>query len=71
MPDALFVAEELDAILSNQLPMVHQLAMGSLFLRAPRLLHARDAQVAARFARNVTFAVAFDSEPIACHAAVL
>ena len=30
-----------------------------------------DAQVAARLARNVTFATALASEPVACHAAVI
>ena len=28
VPDALFAAEELDAVLSNQLPTAHQLAVG-------------------------------------------
>ena len=71
VPDALFAAEELDAVLSNQLPMAHQPAMGSLFLRAPCLFHACNAQVAAQLARNATFAVALASKPVACHAAVL
>ena len=70
VPDALFAAKELDAVLSNQLPMAHQLAMGSLFLRAPCLFHARDAQVAAQLARNATFATALASKPIAHHATI-
>ena len=71
VPDALFAAKELDAVLSNQLPMAHQLAMGLLFLRARRLFHARNAQVAAQLARNATFATALASKPITCHAAIL
>ena len=47
VPDALFAAEELDAVLFNQLPAAHQPAMGSLFLTGLHLFLARDAQVAA------------------------
>ena len=71
VPDAPFAAEKLDAVLSNQLPTAHQLAMGSLFLRAPHLFHARNAQFAAQLARNATFATALASKPVACHAAIL
>ena len=46
VPDALFVAEELDAVLLNQLPTAHHLAMGLLLLRASCLFHGHDAQVA-------------------------
>ena len=71
VPDALFAAKELDAVLSNQLPTAHHLAVGSLFLRATRLFLARDAQVAAQLARNATFAVALANKPVAYHAAIL
>ena len=71
VPDALFAAKELDAILSNQLPTAHQLAMSSLSWRALRLFHARNSQVAAQLARNATFAVALASKSLACHAAIL
>ena len=70
VPYALFAAKELDAVLSNQLPMAHQLAMGLLFLRSPHLFHARDAQFAAQLARNATFATALASKPVAHHAAI-
>ena len=48
VPDAPFAAKELDAVLSNQLPMAHQPAMDSLFLTGLRLFLACNAQVAAQ-----------------------
>ena len=69
--DALCAAEEPDAVLSNQLPTAHQLAMGLLFLRAPRLFLARDAQAAALLARSATFAIALAIKPVAHHTAIL
>ena len=44
--------------------------MGLLFLRAPLLFLARDAQAAAQLVRSVTFAVALAIEPVAHHAAI-
>ena len=71
VPDAPFAAEELDAILSNQLLAAHQPAMGSLFLTGLLLFLARDAQAAAQRAESASFAVALASKPVAHHAAVL
>ena len=71
MHDTLCVAKELDAALSYQLPTVHQLAMDLLFLRAFCRFHARDALLAARLARMLTFAVAPASKPSICHAAAV
>ena len=48
MPDAPFVAKELDAVLSNQLPAARRPAMGSLFLTGLHLFLACNAQVAAQ-----------------------
>ena len=70
MPDALFAAKELDAILSNQLPTFHQLATGLLFWRALCQFQACDDLIAARLARMLTFAVAPVSKPSIHHAIV-
>ena len=69
--DALFVAKELDAVLSNQLPMAHQLAVGSIFLRAPRLFLACNAQVAAQRVESASFATGLAIESSTRHTAVL
>ena len=71
VPDALFAAEQLDVVLSNQFLMAHQLVIGLLFLRLLRLFHKQNAPFAAQLARNASFAVALASKPIAHHAAVL
>ena len=71
VPDAPFAAEELDAVLSNQLPAAHQPAMGSLFLTGLLLFLARDAQIAAQHVENASFAAGLASKPVACHAAIL
>ena len=71
VPDAPFVAEELDAVLSNQLPTAHQPAMGSLFLIGLCLFLARDARVAAQYVETASFAAGLAIKPVACHAAVL
>ena len=71
VPDAPFAAEELDAVLSNQLPAVHQPAEDLLFLTRLCLFLARDARVAAQRAKSATFAVALVIEPVGRHATVL
>ena len=71
VPDALFAAKELDAVLLNQLPTAHQLAMGSLFLIDLCLFLGRDVLIVARLVRSVTLPIALATKPVACHAAVL
>ena len=71
VPDAPFAAEELDAVLSNQLPAAHQPAMGSLFLTGLHLFLAHNAQVVAQHVENASFADGLASKPGARHAAVL
>ena len=44
--------------------------MGLLFLTAPLLFLARDAQAAVQLVGSVTFAVALAIEPVAHHAAI-
>ena len=46
--DALFAAEEADTVSLNPLLRAHQPTVGLLFLKAPLLFLARDAQVAAQ-----------------------
>ena len=69
--DALFAAEEADAASSNPLLRAHQPIVGLLFLKAPLLFLARDAQVAAQRVESVSFAAGLAIEPSAHHAAVL
>ena len=71
MPNALCVAKALDAIWSNQLPTAHQPAMDLLLWRSLCQFHARNALVAARLARILSFATAPASKPSACHATIL
>ena len=71
MHDALSMAEELDVVLSCQLPTAHQLAMGLLSWRALGLFHACNAQATAHIVRNATFAVALASKAVTCQAAIL
>ena len=71
VPDAPFAAEELAAVLADQLPVAHQPTVGLLFSTGPLLFLASDAQVAAQRAKSATFAVALVVEPVAHHAAVL
>ena len=71
VPDALCVAQELDAVLSNQLPMAHQPVMDLLFWRALYQFHARNALVAAWLARIASFVTAFVNKPSTRHAAVI
>ena len=70
MPDALFAAKELDVVLSNQLSMAHQLAMGFKFLRAFCRFCDGDALIAAQLARITSFIVALASKPSTRCAAV-
>ena len=69
--DSLCVAKELDAVLWYQFPTFRQLAMDLLVWRALCWFHARDALVAARLARIVSFAIALASKPSAYHVTVL
>ena len=71
VPDALFTAKELDSVLSNQLPMAHQLAVGSLFLIELCQFRGLYAQVADRLIETATSAIALAIELVAHHAAVL
>ena len=70
-PDALYAAAKADATWSNLLLMVHQPAMGLLFLKELCRFHGIDAPIADRLARNASFAVALAVERVACHAAIL
>ena len=71
VPDAPFAAEELDAVLGDQLPMAHQLIVGLLFWTGLLLFLAHDARVAAQHVETVSFTAGHAIEPVACHAAVL
>ena len=63
VPDAPIAAKELDAVLSNQLPAAHQLAMGSLFLTGLLPFLAHDAQVAAQHVESTSFAAGLAIKP--------
>ena len=69
--DALFSAEEADATSSTPLLRAHQPIVGLLFLKAPLLFLAGNAQVAAQRVESASFAAGLAIEPSACHAAVL
>ena len=71
MPDALFATKELDAVLSNQLPMAYQLALGSLFLIELCRFRGLYAQVADRLVESATSAIALVVKPVTRHAAAL
>ena len=69
--DVLFVAKEADAASSNPHLRVHQPTVGLLFLKAPVLFLARNAQVAAQHVESASFAAELAIEPSAHHAAAL
>ena len=69
--DALFVAKEADAALSNPLLKAHQPAVGLQFLIELCLFLGCGVLIAARLVGSATFAVALAIKPIACHAAIL
>ena len=71
VPDAPFAAEELDAVLEDQLPTARQLIVGLLFWTGLCLFLARDARVAAQHVETTSFAAGRAIELIAHHAAVL
>ena len=70
VPDAPFAAEELDAVLADQLSTAHQLIVGLLFWTGLCLFLARDARVAAQHVETTSFATGRAIEPVARHAAV-
>ena len=69
--DAPFAAEELDAVLEDQLPTAHQLIVGLLFWTGLCLFLAHDARVAAQHVETASFATGRAIEPVACHAAAI
>ena len=70
-PDALFAAKELDAVLLNQLPMAHQLAVGLLFLTEFPRFCGIYAQVADQLVESATSAVLLAVKLVAHHEAAL
>ena len=71
VPDAPFAAEELDAVLEDQLPKAHQLIVGLLFWTGLCLFLACNARVAAQHVETTSFATGRAIKPVARHAAIL